>query len=278
VVVSAGNDGPSAQQTATLSSLASSENLMAVGATDMKGTLTQIDDVVAPFSSGGVGSRKVDLVAPGSHIISLKAPGAYAEKSFSATGAYEERYFRGSGTSQAAAVVAGAAALVIEQRPSITPTQLRYLLQTAENLPGQKADVQGAGELNLNYVLVTRTPNSRVGASALWSDGLGTIEDARGSSRFVHNDVLLEGEIDIFGADWNSAEMAKLAVNASSWSGGTWNGNEWTASSWSASSWSAIPWSASSWSASSWSASSWSASSWSVSSWSASSWSSAAWE
>ena len=278
VVVSAGNDGPGARQTGALSNLASSHNVMSIGATDMQGTASLSDDLVAPFSSGGTSDRWIDIVAPGSHVVSLKSPGSWVATSFASTGTVGDRFFRGSGTSQAAAVVSGAAALIIQQRPSITPNELKNLIKTRAQLLVQESMwVQGAGALALSRVLNFRTPHENKGTSVKWSDGLGTLDSTRGSSRLVHDGVTLTGEIDIFGAPWNSAAMANLEAMAASWSGGAWNGNQWTESSWSPSSWSASSWSASSWAASSWSASSWSASSWSASSWSASSWSASSW-
>jgi serine protease AprX len=278
VVISAGNDGPGSKTSGTLGLPAASPNLMTVGAADTLGTLELADDSVPEFSSGGTPVRRVDVVAAGAHVISLKAPNSYADRTFGATGAYGDRFFRGSGTSQSAAVMAGAAALVLQQRPSTTPQGLKDLfIASGTRLSKETIEVQGAGAVNLTTTLGKSTPTySRIGR-VVWSDGTGALDASRGSQRLVHNGVELTGPIDIFGHAFDSKAMATLTSAASSWAGGTWNGNQWTASSWSASSWSASSWSASSWSASSWSASSWSASSWSASSWSASSWSASSW-
>ena len=57
---------------------ASSPFTLAVGASDSQGTLKTSDDVVASFSSvgeRGIGNgRSPDMVAPGAHIVSLRAP------------------------------------------------------------------------------------------------------------------------------------------------------------------------------------------------------------
>ena len=294
VVVSAGNDGEGPKFTGALSNLAKSPNLMTVGATDTVGTVGQSDDCIPPFSSSGDFLRRVDVVAPGKSVISLKAPGSYADENYGATATYDDRFFRGSGTSQAAAVVSGAAALVIQQHPDISPTDLKNLLRsTAAKVAKETSESQGAGQINLaaaRTAKVNKVVDIYLGgldplrnlyetaiSGKVWSDGRGSIDEARGTHRLVHKGVELRGDIDIFAAPYDSTAMAAARENASNWSGGIWNGNQWTASSWSASSWSASSWSASSWSASSWSASSWSASSWSASSWSASSWSASSW-
>ena len=67
---------------------------------------------VAPFSSGGSWQRHVDLLAPGTSIVSLRAPGSFVDANHPegrVAGDSTGRLFRGSGTSQAAAVVSGAA-------------------------------------------------------------------------------------------------------------------------------------------------------------------------
>ena len=85
--------------------------LLAVGAADTNGTADTHDDTVATFSStqgtGKDGDRKPDLVAPGEHIASLRDPGSWIDQSYASTGAVNDRLMRGSGTSQAAAVVSG---------------------------------------------------------------------------------------------------------------------------------------------------------------------------
>jgi serine protease AprX len=62
------------------------------------------------------------------------------------------RYFLGSGTSQSAAVVSGAADHNIQQRPNITPDQVRALLMnTAQNVDSSTR-CQGAVMIDLRVV------------------------------------------------------------------------------------------------------------------------------
>jgi serine protease AprX len=250
--------------------------LLAVGAADSNGTSGLSDDTVPSFSSSGGTKRRPDLVAPGSHIVSLRVPGSLLDQTYGASGAVTSGLFRGSGTSQAAAVVSGAAALIIEQRPTITPGRLKKLLTTtAVPLKGALKEAQGKGELNLAEALKAATP-SEPGLPAA-SVGDGSLELSRGSSHLVQDGITLAGEQDIFGMPFLAPTIALLEASGSSWSGGAWNGSSWSGSSWSGSSWSGSSWSGSSWSGSSWSSLDWSGSSWSGSSWSGSSWSSSSW-
>jgi serine protease AprX len=291
VVAAAGNAGFAKQ--GSLTNPAYDPFIIAVGATDPKGTVLKSDDVVASFSSssltgmgGSGGTRLVDVVAPGKSVVSLRVPNSYLDANYASTGSVNPGLFRGSGTSQAAAVVAGAAALVLQQRPTLTPAQVKRLLRdSATRLSTAATTEQGAGELNLTTAL--NTPSGSAPENNEPSNGTGSLELARGSVHLSNNGVSLQGEQDIFGKVFDSPLMAALEATASSWSGGVWNGSTWTGSSWSGSSWSASSWSGSSWSgsswssanfsSSSWSSSSWSSSSWSASSWSASSWSSSSW-
>ena len=75
------------------------------------------------------------------------------------------------------------------------------------------------------------------------STGTGSLEIARGDDHIAHDGAVLQGEIDIFGHDFDAADMAVLEANAQSWSGGTWNGNSWSGNSWSGNSWSGNSWS-----------------------------------
>jgi serine protease AprX len=250
--------------------------LIAVGSSDSMGTLTQLDDKVPTFSPWPKrgATRGVDLVAPGTHIQGLRVPNSYIDVNHP-EGRLGSDWFRGSGTSESAAIVSGAAALVLQKHPGATPDQVKkFLVASAQDLVA-KSQAIGGGELQMTTSLLL--PMN--GSTQQWasSNGSGSLDQSRGTDRITRDGVELAGEQDIFGQSFDSAAMAALTADHQTWSGGTWNGSKWTGSSWSGSSWSGSSWSGSSWSGSSWSGSSWSGSSWSGSSWSGSSWSGSSW-
>lgn len=272
VVAAAGNGGSRG-----LTDPAIDPYVIAVGANDPKGTRWTSDDEIPAWSARGNGTRDPDLVAPGRSIASLRNPGSYID-TFHAGGRAGQRFFRGSGTSQSAAVVSGAAALLLQDRPSLTPDQVKALLtSTARPIPGATRSDQGAGQVDLYAAHAAPVPS---GAAQAWQrgTGFGSLEGARGSAHVAMDEVELRGEQDIFAAAWNARAWAAAALKETSWSGGTWNTNQWAGADWDdSSSWTSSTWSSSTWSGSSWSGSSWSASSWSSMSWSGSSWSSSSW-
>ncbi len=277
VVVAAGNEGYGSPR---LNNPAYDPYVIAVGAADPKGTYGHPDDVVAPFSSCGTPSRRPDLVAPGTSLVSLRDPGSTVDLQHP-EGRVGTRFFRGSGTSQSAAVVSGAAALVIDQRPSITPDQVKALL-TASAVPlvGQDPNCQGAGILDLKSLTSRPTPL----AIQTWplATGQGSLEAARGSGHVSDGTTDLVGEMDIFGSVWDGAAWSVASLAETSWQGGLWNGKSWSGDSWSATgwagkSWSGVTWSGKSWSGKSWSEMVWSGKSWSGKSWGSERWSTAAW-
>src|SRR5207248_10620864 len=97
-------------------------------------------DHVAPFSSTGLtfdGTVKPDLVGPGVGVATA-APGANPDGS--------PRFASVNGSSAAAAVVAGAVALLAEARPSVDSSGLKSLLVgTARPLAGDSVAAQGGG-------------------------------------------------------------------------------------------------------------------------------------
>jgi serine protease AprX len=274
VVVSAGNEGATAS--GQLADPAFDPYLLAVGAADTRGTVTTEDDTVATFSQRSR-VRPPDLVAPGVHIVSLRDPNSYIDQTYSSTGLVGDRFFRGSGTSQAAAVVSGAAALLLSQRPSLAPDQVKALLtSTATELDDQPASAQGHGELNLRAALKAPTPRFAV-QQHVPSTGFGSLEASRGSIHLVMDGVALTGEQDIMGQAFDAAGMAALEAAGQSWSGGVWNGQTWSGQSWSGQSWSGQSWSGSTWSGQTWSGQTWSSQTWSGQSWSGQSWSGSTW-
>ena len=278
VVTPTGNAGY-AFKTGTLTNPAFDPKIFAVGASDSMGTATQSDDTVASFSSTGNNQRTPDVVAPGAHLVSLRVPGSYIDQVFGATGVVSSTLFRGSGTSEAAAFVSGAAALVIQQRPTISVDALKRLFQTnTRGLAGYSTLKQGAGEVDLAKMLGAPTYNAPAQWKTIdWSTGIGSLELSRGTDHLTRDGVVLTGSIDIFGHSFDSAAMALLEAAGNSWSGGIWNGNSWSGNSWSGNSWSGNSWSGNSWSGNSWSGALWNGNSWSGNSWSGNSWSGNSW-
>ena len=270
VVVAAGNDGNGF----ALRNPASDPYVIAVGASESAKTGTKISQVM-DFSNCGTADRHVDVVVPGKSIVSLRAPGSFADVSYPQA-RVAHRLFLGSGTSQSAAVVSGMAALILSERPNATPDQVKALLM-GSTLTLKKASTkcQGAGVPVLDKIIDAATPQT-VQLFAP-STGTGSLEAARGSNHVSDNGISLVGEQDIFGRMWDGASWSALAAASASWSGGDWNGSTWTGASWSSASWSGASWSSASWSGASWSGASWSSKSWSSASWSSASWSSASW-
>jgi serine protease AprX len=255
--------------------------LLAVGASDSQGTDTLADDLVPAFSPwvNRGATRGVDLVAPGTHLQGLRVPNSFIDANHP-EGLLGDRYFRGSGTSQAAAIVSGAAALVLQKYPSATPNQVKQLLTSTAYPISGKSQAIGGGELQLSAALAAPLPTF----TQWWapSTGVGSLELARGEDHISMDGVVLDGERDIMGSPFNTAEMALLEAQAKSWSGGDWNAKTWSGETWSGDAWEAKTWSGDSWSAKTWSScvfssNVWEAKTWSAKTWSGDSWSGASW-
>jgi serine protease AprX len=273
VVVSGGNTGFG---TTRLNNPAYNPYVIAVGALDTKGTNAATDDAIASFSSCGNAARRPDLVAPGTSVLSLRDPGSKLDVSHPGA-RVDDKFFKGSGTSQAAAVVSGAAALVIHQRPSATPDQVKALLtSTAAPLPLADPNCQGEGILNLRAARDAPTPLAAIQTFPP-STGLGTLEGARGSVHITDGTTELRGEQDIFGAAWDAPTWAAQSLTDTSWVGGAWNGNQWAANAWSGMSWSGMSWGGMSWGGMSWGGMSWGGMSWGGLAWGGMAWSSGDW-
>ena len=205
VVVAAGNQG---NYSNGMDDPAIDPYVIAVGATNTDNTTNVRYHRPASFTSEGDGTRNPDLSAPGVHVVSLRDPGSFIDTRSGAVATVSNRFFLGSGTSQAAAVVTGAAALLLSQRPALTPDQVKALLDGHTHSIYGPTSLKGSGELNLASVLYASTPN----AVQTWptSNGNGSIDTARGSRHVVDaNGNALTGEQDIFG---NAIDPQALAA------------------------------------------------------------------
>ena len=266
VVVAAGNDG---WDTGRLSDPAIDPFVIAVGADQGTGKA----GVVAEYSSSGSQTRGVDVVAPGRSIVSLRNPGSYSDL-FNTAGRAGDRFVRGSGTSEATAVVTGSVALVLQAHPEYTPDEVKAVLKSTATTLNAFSDptLSGAGALNVGAALgYTKRILSYQGFAP--SDGSGSIEAARGTSHITQDDgTPLMGEQDVFGIDWSGSRWTDDSWSGSRWTSSDWTGSRWTGSSWSGSRWTGSRWTGSRWTGSRWTGSTWSGSRWTSSNWSGSRW------
>ena len=126
-------------------------------------------------------------------------------------------YFRMSGTSVAAPMVAGAAALLLQDEPNLTPDQVKYRLMTTANRQwqGYNAAKAGAGLLDIRAAVngnSTASANTGLPASQLlWS----------GTQPVTWNSV-----------SWNSVSWNSVSWNSVSWNSVSWNSVSWNSDYW----------------------------------------------
>jgi len=302
VVAAGGNDGDPGK---TLANPAYDPHVLAVGAMDDAGTVTSSDDTVPQWSTRGTSARHVDVVAPGVSVLGLRVPNGL-EDSAHPQARVGDRFARASGTSQATAVAAGEAALILQQYPGLTPDQVKQLMTTtASGILSALPIVGGSGLVNLRAVLTNPIDallktvggllNSLFGPG--WGSGTGSLEKARGSFHVSNGASELRGEVDIFGRAWSGYTWARQTSGGYAWDQGRWRGQpmagdtwqngawptttwlnaDWTGAGWTSDGWTAQTWSAQTWSAQTWSAQTWSAQTWSAQTWSAQTWSAQTW-
>jgi serine protease AprX len=194
----------------------------------------------APWSSLGRTqdgfSKPEDVVAPGAHIVSVLAPSS-AFETLCPTCTIGGSYFKAGGTSMAAPVVAGAAALLLQARPTLTPDQVKALLMGTDK-PIKGGD--GAGEIDIERALFTQTqfvpavnrylvPNNLVAVLA------GGVEDVSSWSRSSWG--MATGALNAPWArsSWGCATCAaaggSIDPQRSTWSRSTWSSTSEDASS-----------------------------------------------
>jgi len=222
VVAAAGNGGPDPM---TIGVPGNNPYVITAGAfTDAYTPLDFNDDYLAPFSAAGPtldAFVKPDILAPGAHMVSTMMPSSYLARKHDAN-KVSSKYFSMAGTSQAAAVVSGSAALILSQQPGLSPDQVKYrLLYTA--LPWINPDTteavysmwqQGAGRLNTLDAVLGEMEGAANQGMDIWAD--------------------LRGEIHYEGYSTydEAAGVFRLKGDFGSWSGGfgSWSGGygPWT--------------------------------------------------
>src|SRR4051794_154339 len=209
VVTSGGNEGDSGHG---LLLPAADPFVLAVGGAETQGTGDPGDDEVADWSSRGDGVRNPDILAPGSSIVSYRVPGSFIDQS--SQGRVGDDRQRGSGTSQATAVAAGAAALLLERHADWSPDQLKAALRDGARAMAGSRRAVGEGELD---VAASDTLAPADGAQGFAPARL--FDSPYGSHRFG---VAVRRLKNLLGRRWTGRRWTGVKWNGVKWSGGKW--------------------------------------------------------
>ncbi len=288
VVVAAGNGGPGRD---TVASPGIDPYAVTVGATDDNGTIARGDDTLAPFSSWGTAdsNAKPDLVAPGRRIVSLRVPGSALDLLFPDRVVVlpnGSTYMRLSGTSMATPVVAGAVALLLQRRPSLTPDQVKALLvgttqpygqDSGAALPDPAAD--GAGLLD-----VLAASQAQAGAGAPTSGIGGTILSgpfngfdaalARANRGLRPADAFARALRPCLGAvalRWKDPTLGGIAWGSLTWDSVAWDSVAWDNFDWDSVAWDSVAWDSVAWDSIAWDSIAWDSVAWDSIAWDSSS-------
>jgi serine protease AprX len=231
VVAAAGNDGP---QPGTVAMPGADPFVISVGSFADQGTIATIDDRESSFSSRGPtrdGFAKPDVLAPGEHIVSLRVPGTSLDRHDGSVkrdrGVADDlalgAYARLTGTSASTAMVAGAAALVLEAHRKYSPTQ-----------------VKGALVASGRRITGTRTPGLDV-------DDALTVRPAVVNVGLLPSRVLLEllaenGNVFGPGIDWEGISWEGISWESVSWEGIAWEAVSWEGVTWDGVTWDSVTW------------------------------------
>jgi serine protease AprX len=243
VVAASGNYGYADHPSGVPFAPGSDPFVITVGASDTGRSVSTNDDTAAPWSAYGYtldGFAKPDISAPGRYMVGPVPVTStlYGERPDHIV---EPGYMELSGTSFAAPVVSGIAALILGQHPMFTPDQVKgALLLGAKPLPKAADMSEGAGEVNAGKSIQFSNPPAANKAL----NGFFVSDPVTGSPVFD-------------AASWAAAATADASWASASWSDASWASASWASASWAAASWSDASWASASWASSSSAAASW---------------------
>ena len=243
--------------------------VITVGAADTRGWWPK----VASFSGSGViaGVTKPDLVAPGVGMLGMLPP-ASAIVAGNPASLQPNGFYRGSGTSEATAVVSGLAALFIADNPGVTTAQVKASLRVAADPIYARGS--GAGIANVAQRLARSRDDWRMGDGGALGEATfdASAWDINGWGAALWS---VNGEFST--SQWGTSQWANDAWNALSFSTAKWDTAKWDTAKWDTSKWDTSKWDTAKWDTSQWGTSKWDTSKWDTAQWGSASWGSESW-
>jgi serine protease AprX len=248
VVCAAGNEGDFGM--GGVLSPGNDPYVLTVGATDTRQTPDASDDAVAAYSSWGPTLfdeyAKPDIVAPGNRLISLRVPGSYIDTNFpanlipvntyipAAAADATPAYLMLSGTSTSTPVAAGAAALLLQQNPRLSPDDVKVrLMDSADPISAASPYQDGAGMLDVPGALKDRSHARGYALSADLGNGL----------TILSRDTYAQWEQRVW-ADygWTKFKWTKFKWTKFKWTDVAWTKFKWTKFKWTDVAWTKFKW------------------------------------
>jgi serine protease AprX len=202
VVAAAGNEGP---EPMTVGSPGNLPYIITVGAvTDSWTPIDRSDDYIPDFSSRGPtpeGHIKPDLVAPGGHITGITRPGS------SLTTEHPEYElssgeFVMTGSSQAAALVSGLAALLLQLEPGLQPDNVKCMLTSSAELAINRDGLLAYSPFQQGHGLVSLTRAITLGDRDCGNSGLDLKRDIAGEEHYEGPAIVNEaGDVSLPGLE-----------------------------------------------------------------------------
>ena len=241
VVASAGNDGST-----VVSAPGNDPYALTVGSVGDNNTLTQSDDAVSSFSNTGPtpdGIAKPEITAPGEHV-QAALPDTSALAAAQTASGLPRGYGQLSGTSMAAGVAAGAAAVLHSMHGDWTPGRIKGALQQTRS---------AAGEMRLVSASLSRPTDVTSGLTpslALAVAYAQQVKHTHAYSNVVWSDVVWSDVVwsDVVWSDVVWSDVSDAVKTAATWSDATWSDATWSDATWSDAVWSDATWSDAVWS------------------------------
>jgi serine protease AprX len=244
VVAAAGNYGYPDRPSGVPFAPGNDPFVITVGASDTGKSVSTNDDTAAPWSAYGYtldGFAKPDVSAPGRYMVG-PVPVTSTLYSERPDHIVEPGYMELSGTSFAAPVVSGIAALILGKSPTLSPDQVKGALLLGAKPLAKAADMsEGAGEVNAGKSMQFNNPPAA----------------NKALNKFVISDTVTGSPV-FDAASWASAAKADASWASASWSDASWSSASWASASWAAASWASASWASASWDSSASAQASWS--------------------
>jgi serine protease AprX len=253
VVVASGNSGTAAGSVTYPP--ANDPFVLTVGSIDDKGTTSTSDDVVSSFTSRGTtqdGFNKPEIYTPGSNIVSSAAAGSVIyNHALAANKIMDGAYVSLSGTSMAAGVASGAAALVFQAHPAWTPGQVKCTLMAKVRTVADWTSTVRVPSIGLVTAATAPTCDSNTGKIPTGLFGrlmkVGAVAWLLDQPNRATAAATI-GFTPLSAIPGNSHGLASVRWDLIAWSSIKWSSVKWSSVKWDSIKWSSIKWSSIKWS------------------------------